>query len=66
MENKAIPNQLPQDINVTMTNINNLQDDFNLNKSGFNPKMPGHNTDYNHLLDKRLRHGRQPHAKAGQ
>lgn len=39
--------QPPQEmLNVTMGNLSNFQGQFNLDKSGFNPNMPGHSTDH--------------------
>ncbi len=36
----------PPEIQTAMTNLSNFQGRFNLDKSGFNPKMPGHSTDH--------------------
>jgi len=33
-------------IQTAMTNLGNFEGKFNLDKSGFNPAMPGHNTDH--------------------
>lgn len=36
----------PQDINMVMTNMANFEGQFNLDKSGFDTNMPGHNTNH--------------------
>jgi starvation-inducible DNA-binding protein len=38
------------DINRVMTDMTNFNGQFNLNKSGFDPMMPGHNTDHAMIL----------------
>jgi DNA-binding ferritin-like protein len=38
--------QPPQDLTVAMANLANFQGRFNLDKSGFNPQMPGHTTNH--------------------
>ncbi|NLY90509.1 MAG: ferritin Dps family protein [Firmicutes bacterium] len=38
------------EINKVMTNMTNFQGTFNLTKSGFDPKMPGHHTDHTMIL----------------
>lgn len=40
-------NQSPQEmLNTTMTNVSNFQGRFNLDKSGFNQQMPGHESSH--------------------
>ena len=56
MENMQPMTQSTMEINKVMTNMTNFQGTFNLTKSGFNPKMPGHHTDHTMIL-------RQPIAK---
>lgn len=38
------------EINKVMTGLTNFAGVFNLDKSGFNPKMPGHKTDHTMIL----------------
>ncbi|TYO98013.1 Dps family protein [Desulfallas thermosapovorans] len=42
--------QTPRDIAGVVTNMTNFQGEFNLNKSGFNPNMPGHTSDHDMIL----------------
>jgi starvation-inducible DNA-binding protein len=42
--------QNQNEITITNENMSNFQGKFNLDKSGFNPNMPGHTTDHNMVL----------------
>jgi DNA-binding ferritin-like protein len=42
--------KVPQDIQAVMNNVGNFQGKFNLDKFGFNPNMPGHQTSHNMVL----------------
>ncbi|MGI6037536.1 MAG: Dps family protein [Limnochordia bacterium] len=37
-------------LSMTMTNLNNFQGRFNMEKSGFDPNMPGHKTEHEMIL----------------
>jgi starvation-inducible DNA-binding protein len=42
-QNLTAPNQSPEAmLTATMTNLSNFQGQFNMDKSGYNPQMPGH------------------------
>lgn len=41
---------VPQEIKTTMQDMHNFQGNFNLDKSGFNPNMPGHTTKHDMVL----------------
>lgn len=44
-------NQSPQEmLNMTMNNVSNFQGRFNLDKSGFNSQMPGHESSHDMVL----------------
>lgn len=46
-QNIQPPSQSPQAmLTATMTNLSNFQGQFNLDKMGYNPNMPGHATDH--------------------
>lgn len=42
--------QPPQGIGAVLTNMSNFQGQFNMDKSGFNPAMPGHTTNHDMIL----------------
>lgn len=42
--------QTQRDINVVNENMSNFNGNFNMNKSGFNKKMPGHTTNHNMIF----------------
>lgn len=46
MPNQVQPTQPEKDMNLLSQNLSNFQGQFNLDKSGFNPAMPGHSTDH--------------------
>jgi len=50
MDNMQPRTESTMDLNRVMTNMTNFEGQFNLTKSGFDPKMPGHNTDHNMIL----------------
>ncbi len=50
MENMQPINQPPQEINHVMGKMSNFRGEFNLNKSGFDPSMPGHSSDHSMIL----------------
>lgn len=50
MENIQNASQTSQDINSVMYNMGNFKGEFNLNKSGFDPKMPGHSSVHSMIL----------------
>lgn len=50
MNNMEPVTQPTMEINKVMTNLTNFQGTFNLTKSGFDPNMPGHNTDHTMIL----------------
>lgn len=43
-------NLVPNDIKTTINGMSNFEGKFNLDKSGFNPNMPGHTSDHNMVL----------------
>lgn len=51
MEIQSTPNPTPQQMfQATMANLGNWQGKFNMDKSGFNPNMPGHNTNHQMIV----------------
>lgn len=42
-----LPPQPERDITLLSQNISNFRGNFNMDKSGFNPSMPGHTADHN-------------------
>ena len=50
MDNMQPMAQPTKEINKVMTDLTNFQGKFNLNKSGFDPMMPGHNTDHSMIF----------------
>lgn len=46
---KSISN-VQNEIKTTMNNMNNFEGTFNLDKSGFNPNMPGHSSNHDMVL----------------
>lgn len=57
--------QTPQDITGIMTNMSNFKGEFNLNKSGFDPKMPGHSSDHTMILRQQPRTAKEIGAGIG-
>lgn len=55
----------PPDVNIAMTNLTNFQGKFNLDKSGFNPNMPGHSTNHTMILRQQPRTAKQSGAGIG-
>lgn len=55
-------NKPPQDLNVVTSNVSNFKGEFNLNKSGFDPNMPGHSTDHNMVFRQQPRTVKQEGA----
>jgi DNA-binding ferritin-like protein len=46
-----VTHQRPQDLmGLTMANLGNFQGTFNLNKSGYDPNMPGHQADHEMVI----------------
>lgn len=43
-------NLVPNEIKATTNNMSNFEGKFNLDKSGFNPNMPGHTSNHNMVL----------------
>jgi starvation-inducible DNA-binding protein len=43
-------NQIPMELQLTNQNIANFQGTFNLDKSGFDPNMPGHQSNHDMIL----------------
>lgn len=50
MEHMQPMTQTPQEISGVMTNLTNFKGEFQMQKSGFDPKMPGHSTDHQMIL----------------
>jgi starvation-inducible DNA-binding protein len=50
MKDMQASDKIPQDIKTAMNNMGNFQGKFNLDKSGFNPNMPGHTSNHNMVL----------------
>ncbi|RKD30859.1 Dps family protein [Thermohalobacter berrensis] len=50
MQNLNENTTTPQDLKKATTNVTNFQGKFNLNKSGFDPNMPGHSTNHQMIL----------------
>lgn len=50
MDNLQPMTQPTPEINRVMTDISNFNGQFNLTKTGFDPNMPGHNTDHTMIL----------------
>lgn len=64
--NPTQPNsQVPKDIQSAVTNAGNFQGKFNLEKSGFNPNMPGHSTNHEMVLRQQPRTVKQESAGIG-
>lgn len=49
-ENLQVPNTPSAQLTATMTNLSNFQGQFNLDKSGYNPTMPGHGSQHNLIV----------------
>jgi starvation-inducible DNA-binding protein len=52
-------------INQTIQNLSNFQGAFNMNKSGFNPNMPGHTTNHKMIVRQEPRTVKQLGAGIG-
>lgn len=50
MDNMQPTTQTPPEIKGVMTDMTNFKGEFQMNKSGFDPKMPGHSTDHKMIL----------------
>lgn len=50
MDNLQPMTQPTPEINRVMTDVSNFNGQFNLTKTGFDPNMPGHNTDHTMIL----------------
>lgn len=50
MNHGKTPQITNQDLEIAMTNANNFKGTFNLEKSGFNPAMPGHVSNHEMIL----------------
>lgn len=50
MENMEPVQQIPHEISGIMTDLTNFKGEFQLNRSGYDPKMPGHSTDHRMIL----------------
>lgn len=57
--------QTPQDINFVMNNMSNFDGSFNMNKSGFNPNMPGHSSHHSMIFRQQPRTVKQVGAGIG-
>ena len=57
--------KVPQDIQAVLKNVGNFQGKFNLDKSGFNPNMPGHQTSHDMILRQQPRTVKQHGAGIG-
>lgn len=64
MENQ-ITNQPPKEIMSVMTNISNFQGNFNLDKSGYDAKMPGHTSEHSMTFRQEPRTAKQVGAGIG-
>jgi len=49
-ENLQIPNTPAAQLTATMTNLSNFQGTFNMDKSGYNPNMPGHGSTHDMVV----------------
>lgn len=49
-QNLQLPMTPAAQLTATMTNLSNFQGQFNLDKSGYNPNMPGHGTTHNLIV----------------
>jgi DNA-binding ferritin-like protein len=65
MDNMQEMTRTPQDIKAAMANAGNFQGRFNLEKSGFNPAMPGHTTKHDMVLRQQPRTVKQEGAGIG-
>ena len=64
--NQMQPNaQPPHGIGAVLTNMSNFQGQFNMDKSGFNPAMPGHTTNHDMILRQEPRTVKQIGAGIG-
>lgn len=50
MNNEKTPHVTNEDLRIAMSNANNFKGTFNLEKSGFNPAMPGHVNNHEMIL----------------
>jgi starvation-inducible DNA-binding protein len=57
--------RVPQELEQTAANMMNFQGTFNLDKSGFNPNMPGHVGSHEMILRQQPRTVKQEHAGIG-
>lgn len=55
----------PEDLKAVMNNAGNFKGQFNLEKSGFNPQMPGHSTKHDMILRQQPRTVKQEGAGIG-
>jgi len=65
MENMQPVAQTPLEIAGVMGNMSNFKGEFNLNKSGFDPKMPGHSSDHSMILRQQPRTAKDVGAGIG-
>ncbi len=65
MQELQVSNKISRDVKKTMANMGNFQGRFNLDKSGFNPSMPGHTTNHEMVLRQQPRTVKQEGAGIG-
>jgi starvation-inducible DNA-binding protein len=65
MDNMQPMTQTPQEITGVMTDLTNFKGEFQLNRSGFDPKMPGHSTDHSMILRQQPRTAKDVGAGIG-
>lgn len=65
MKQDPITTQSTQDLSSVMANVGNFKGTFNLDKSGFNPNMPGHTTNHNMILRQQPRTVKQEGSGIG-
>ncbi|MCX8129620.1 MAG: ferritin-like domain-containing protein [Clostridia bacterium] len=65
MEEMQPVGRTPQDVRTAMNNAGNFKGTFNLDKSGFNPAMPGHSTNHDMILRQQPRTVKQEGAGIG-
>lgn len=62
MKDTVNTQNIPQDLHNALTSMNNFDGQFNMDKSGFNPNMPGHSTNHEMILRQQPRTVKQEGA----
>ncbi len=65
MDNMQMQTAVPGDVAQVMANISNFEGKFNLDKSGFDPNMPGHSTNHTMITRQQPRTAKSAGAGIG-